>query len=88
LERSQSLGLELRTAAPLIDEREHTYNYVGLPVYHYPVSLNSSRAEVRGEVLPEYFDVFRTWMGHLRPDIVDMHSYTRSCNCFHAQYVK
>jgi len=83
-----AIGWNVMIAAPSIDEKEHNYTYEGLPVYRYPVSMNPTRYEVRGEAPPEYFDIFAKWIRHLRPDVVHIHSYTRGCGFFHAQYIK
>jgi glycosyltransferase involved in cell wall biosynthesis len=84
----QASGWEVMIAAPSVDEKEHNYTHQGLSVYRYPVSLKPTRAEVRGETLPKYFDVFANWLEKNKPDIVHMHSYTRGCSFFHAQLVK
>lgn len=84
----QASGWEVMIAAPSVDEKEHNYTHQGLSVYRYPISLKPTRAEVRGETLPKYFDVFANWLKNYEPDIVHMHSYTRGCGFFHAQLVK
>ncbi|MDP2938693.1 MAG: glycosyltransferase [Candidatus Omnitrophota bacterium] len=84
----QASGWEVMIAAPSVDEKEDNYAYEGLSVYRYPVSLKPTRLEVRGETLPKYFDVFANWLKNYKPDIVHMHSYTRGCGFFHAQFVK
>lgn len=84
----QALGYELRVAAPLIGEMEREYVHDGLPVFRYPVCQEPDKSEVRGECPPRYFDVFRNWLDRTRPDVVHMHSFTRGCGYFHAQYAK
>ncbi len=84
----QEKGWEVTIAAPAIDEQEHHYNYDGIAVYRYPVSLRPSLAEIRVYEPPRYFEVFQDWLRKNRPDIVHIHSRTRGCGIFHMQYVK
>ena len=59
-----------------------------MPVYRYPVSRNPSLNELRGLSTPEYFDQFTKKIKEIGPDVVHMHSNTRGCGTFHAEFIK
>ncbi len=81
-------GWNVSIAAPSRDEREDSYIYEGIPVFRYPITTKPGRPELRLEKEPEYFEVFKRWISQHKPDIVHMHSFTRGCGYFHAQYTK
>jgi len=84
----QAKGWDVTVAAPAIDEKEHHYNYEGIPVYRYPVTSSPDLAEIRAEEPPRYFEVFQGWLRRNRPDIVHIHSRTRGCGFFHILHIK
>lgn len=84
----KSLGCDSLILAPSNDESEKHYEYEGIPVYRYPVSRNPSLSEIRGEVCPEYFEYYADKVKDINPDIVHIHSYTRACSVYHAEFVK
>lgn len=84
----KTAGYDVRIAAPSRDGEEYSYEYDGLPVYRYPVSMSPDKAEAMGAKEPLHFDIFKKWLGRLNPDVVHMHSYTRGCGLFHAEYIR
>lgn len=84
----RELGYRITIAAPSVDDRERHYEYNGTPVYRYPINVTPTTSEVRGATPPQHFSTFTQWLEGLCPDLVHMHSFTRGCGFFHAQYVK
>jgi len=82
------LGNEIIIAAPSKDENESNYEYEGIKVYRYPIEPNPSKDELSGKVEPRYFDYYKTIIEKVRPNIVHMHSLTRGCSVFHAEFIK
>lgn len=75
----------MAVAAPASDERETQYCWNDIPVYRYPISLKPSRAELRGQVTPRYFERFADWLHGYAPDVVHFHSHTRGVGVEHAR---
>lgn len=84
----RALGYRVTIAAPSSDDQEQHYEYDGVPVYRYPIDNTPTTSEVQGKTPPRYFTTFTRWLEAQRPDLVHMHSFTRGCGFFHAQYVK
>lgn len=82
------LGYDVVIAAPTSDKKPKKYIYKGNQVYRYPVSVNPTKKELRGEVNPTYFDEFQKIFSEINPKIVHIHSLTRGCGFYHARYVK
>ncbi|HPT07390.1 MAG TPA: glycosyltransferase [Candidatus Omnitrophota bacterium] len=83
-----SKGWDVTVGCPSPDSREERYVFDGVPVYRFPITNNPTRAELRSEESPVYFDVFSRWLQEYNPDIVHMHSLTRGCGFSHAQLIK
>lgn len=83
-----NLGYDVVIAAPTSEKKPKKYIYKGKQIYRYPVCVNPTKKELRGEVTPEYFDEFQKIFAEINPNIVHMHSLTRGCGFYHARYVK
>lgn len=87
-EELMPLGWDVIIAAPSTKEKEEMYDYDGIKVYRYPISLRPSQAEVKGDIKPKYIEVFIKRLREFNPDLVHMHSYTGGCGSFHAHAIK
>lgn len=79
------LGWDSLFLAPSAHENGRTCEYEEIKVCRYPVSLNPSLSEIRGQTCAEYFE---SKVKKFNPDIVHLHSYTRACSVYHAQFAK
>jgi len=79
---------EVTIIAPSKDETENSYEFEGINVFRYFVSLSPSLEETRGESAPAYIEYFKNKINQINPDIVHMHSFSRGCGVFHAELVK
>jgi len=84
----KSLNFEVTILAPSNNETANKYEYEGIVVYRYPVSLSPSLREIRGEEQPKYFESYERLVKEIDPDIAHFHSYTRGCSVYHAQFIK
>jgi glycosyltransferase involved in cell wall biosynthesis len=84
----QGRGFDVVVAAPSGNEQEARYVHEGIEVYRYPVSPDPGKQEIRGESQPRHFKIFQRWLDEKEADIVHIHSVTRGCGFFHAQYAK
>lgn len=84
----KSLNHEVTILAPSNNETENKYEYEGITVYRYPISLTPSLKEIRVQEQPKYFEFYEKLVKEINPDIAHFHSYTRTCSVYHAQVVK
>lgn len=81
-------GIEIIIAAPSTDEKEHHYDYKGLPVYRYPLLLKPSRHETTSGEDFKYFEYFRSWIKNEMPDVVHFHSMPSLTGLPYIQFIK
>ena len=82
------LGWDSVILAPSVHENGRTCEYEEIKVCRYSVSLNPSLSEIRGQTCAEYFEYFERKVKKFNPDIVHLHSYTKTCSVYHAQFAK
>lgn len=76
-------GIESSVVVPRRAGAAQAYKYDGVDVETYPVSTNPGKAELRGAMPRESFDIFCDLLKKHQGSIYHQHSWTRGCGLAH-----
>lgn len=59
------------------------YDYEGIKVYRFMVSVSASKKELIQQVAPEGLDSFTKIIKRISPNVVHFHTFNRAINVYH-----
>ena len=82
-------GLDVHVAAPFPGARDaEQYTHDGVPVFRYPIPLQPTRAEARGNVVARGAEFFHRWLEEMRPDVVHFHTFVTGLDLLEIERAK
>jgi glycosyltransferase involved in cell wall biosynthesis len=82
-------GLDVHVAAPLPGASNgQRYSHDDVPVFRYPIPLQPTRAEARGNVVARGAESFHQWLDDMRPDVVHFHTFVTGLDLLEIEHAK